>query len=163
MAFALTPLLVLVEGEVWRGCNSFVGECVSLSLSRMKRGQKEEHMTVPGFTAEASGYRAGDHYSVEARSLGLVQNKVVPCTHKPPGPICEDCIWDTYDFPSGNVCAQLCMDPGDPTIYPVQCDPSQCPVKCTRCLGYLPGPMQYCMGGGYGSGVWVSCSVQRGR
>jgi hypothetical protein len=119
-------------------------------------------MKMPGFTAETSAYRARDRY-LAARSHGFAQNKVVPCPHKPPQPICGDCIWDTYDFPAGNVCAQLCMDPGDPTIYPSVCDPSQCPVKCTRCLGYLLGPKQYCMGGVYGSGAWVSCAAQRVR
>jgi len=136
-----------------------------LFTSRSARWAEEERSTMnfPGFTAEASIYRASDRYSAAARSTGSTRNAVVPCPHRPPpGPICEDCIWDTYDFPSGNVCAQLCMDRGDPTVYPVPCDPSQCPVKCTRCLSYLTGRFQYCMGGSFGSGARVSCGVQRG-
>jgi hypothetical protein len=136
-----------------------------LFTSRSARWAEEERSTMnfPGFTAEASIYRASDRYSAAARSTGSTRNAVVPCPHRPPpGPICEDCIWDTYDFPSGNVCAQLCMDRGDPTVYPVPCDPSKCPVKCTRCLSYLTGRFQYCMGGSFGSGARVSCGVQRG-
>ena len=117
-------------------------------------------MKLPGFTAEASAYRAGDRYSA-GHLVGLMANRVVPCPRRPPGPSCGDCIWDTYDYPAPGTCAQLCIDPGDFVPYPVPCDPSQCPVQCTRCLSYITGRYQSCRGDGYGSGAWVSCGVQR--
>lgn len=118
-------------------------------------------MSLPGFTAEASAYSTKARHLPKARATGSTGSRVVPSKGPPPGPICGDCIWDTYDFPSGDVCAKLCMDRGDPEIYPELCDPGQCPVKCTRCLGYINGRYQYCMGGGYGAGEWVSCEVQK--
>lgn len=119
-------------------------------------------MNFPGFTAESSAYRTGTRHLAVARQTGSTKNAVVPCPHKPPpGPSCGDCIWDTYDYPAPGTCAQLCIDPGDYVPYPVPCDPSQCPVQCTRCLSYITGRYQYCRGGGYGSGARVSCGVQR--
>jgi hypothetical protein len=116
-----------------------------------------------GGTAEASAIRAGDRSLPLARARGSAQDGVHPSLHKPPKPTCGDCIWDTFDYPAPGTCAQLCLDPGDYVPYPVECDPSQCPVQCGRCLGYLSGSFQHCRGGRYGSGAWVSCAVQPDR
>jgi hypothetical protein len=117
-------------------------------------------MNLPNFSADSSIYRRAAPYRT-ALAWKAAANRYVPATHRPPNTGCGDCIWDSYDY-SVPTRAQICFDPVVGS-YPTPCDPSQCPVTCGRCLSYISGRFQYCKGGGYGAGQWVSCSAQKGR
>jgi hypothetical protein len=119
-------------------------------------------MSIPGFTEEASVYQSSGRYTAVfgAHDSGRVLSQLITTPVK--YPLCQDCIWDTFDYPTPT-CAQLCIDgpisQGN-LPYPVECDPSQCPQRCFRCLprglGYS-GLWRYCVGGASGYGQWVPC------
>ena len=121
-------------------------------------------MRIPGFRAEASLDNC-QAVTYGGRSGGVV---VVRQTITPSGPPhfhCLGCYWDQFDE-----CVQDCYPPhcliGDPEcVIQQDCQRSQCAPKCGRCLARdaLGKPFQYCIGGQYGSGTWVSCAGQKNR
>jgi hypothetical protein len=74
---------------------------MTVDFNPTERGFKMNIMNIPGFTAEASLYKAIDHYKLADTHASENQQKIIPqlmplectgCTCSPDGCKCEKCV-----------------------------------------------------------------------